>query len=274
MLKKRIPSTFAALSLVALCVLPSVVRAHYIWIERNAKDARLYFGEVAEVREQSPGRLDDIRAPKAWALSTTEVSGAAGIGHALTVERTQRYFTLGGSLTPQLVAREANYPVKDWSAQGMGIVKPTYYARHSAWPLKQAIGPASELPLDIQPVLDSTDAFLVLLNGKPLANTKVVIYAPNNWQQEHKTDDVGRVRMALPWRGQYVLEAIYKESQAGEFEGKPYDAIRHRATLTVVQPRGISINGTGGGASGPSAMHDAAGIANTIGEIPAAKMKH
>ncbi len=274
MIKTRIPHMFAALSLVVSCVLPSLAQAHYIWIERNAKDARLYFGEVAEVREQSPGRLDDIRAPKAWALGTTAVSGADSVGHLLAVERTPRYFTLGGSLTPQLVAREANYPVKDWSTQGIGIVKPMYYARHSAWPLKQAIAPASELPLDIQPVLDSTDAFLVLLNGKPLANTKVVIYAPNDWQQEHKTDDAGRVRMALPWRGQYVMETIYKESQAGEFEGKPYDAIRHRATLTVVQARGISIKGTGGGASGLSVMHDAAGIAHPMGETRAAKIKH
>ena len=252
----RIPTPFkrAALILAALCALPTVAQAHYIWIERGANTARLYFGEVAEVREQSPGRMDDIRAPKAWALGAA-VPGSGGADHALSVERTQHYFTLDGSLTPQLIARETNYPVKDWSASGLGIVKPMFYARHSAWPLKQAIAPATELPLDIQPVLGSTDTFLVLFNGKPLANTKLAIYAPNDWQQDHKTDDAGRVRLALPWRGQYVLEAIHKELQAGEFEGKPFDTIRHRATLTVVQARGINAKGTGGGASGPGAMH-------------------
>ena len=35
------PFKFATLGLLALCALPSVVQAHYIWIERNAKDARL-----------------------------------------------------------------------------------------------------------------------------------------------------------------------------------------------------------------------------------------
>lgn len=254
MFKTHIPFKFITLGLVALCALPSVVQAHYIWIERSGKEARLYFGEVAEVREQSPGRMDDIRAPKAWALATA-VPGSGNADHRLTVERTQRYFTLVGALSPQLIAHETNYPVKDWSANGLGLVKPMYYARHSVWPLKQAIAPASELPLDIQPMPGSANAFQVLFNGKPLANTKLVVYAPNDWQQDHKTDDAGHVKLALPWRGQYVLEAIYKESQAGEFEGKPFDAIRHRATLTVVQPRGISAQGTGGGASGPGAMH-------------------
>lgn len=248
------PFAFAALALAALCTLPTMAQAHYIWIERSANNARLYFGEVAEVREQSPGRMDDIRSPQAWALGEAGPS-SGGADHALNVERTQHYFTLGGTLTPQLIAHETHYPVKDWTANGLGVVKPMYYARHSTWPLKQAIAPASELPLDIQPVLGSTNAFLVLFNGKPLANTKLVVYAPNDWQQGHKTDDAGRVGLALPWRGQYVLEAIYKEPQAGEFEGKAFDTIRHRATLTVVQARGISTKGTGGGASGRGAVH-------------------
>ena len=254
MLKALASSTLAALSVAALCALPSVAQAHYIWIERSANTARIYFGEVAEVREQSPGRMDDIRSPKAWALGAA-LPGAAGSEHTLTVERTQHYFTLGGPLSHQLIARETHYPVKDWTAHGLGVVKPMYYARHSVWPLKQPIAPTTELPLDIQPVPGSKDTMLVLFNGKPLANTKLVVYAPNDWQQEHKTDDAGRLRLTLPWRGQYVLEAIYKEAQAGEFEGKPFDAIRHRATLTVGQARGISTKGTGGGASGPGAMH-------------------
>jgi len=245
----------AALGLAVLCALPLVANAHYIWIERSAKDARIYFGEVAEVREQSPGRLDDIKAPRAWALAAAG-SDAGGAGHELSAKRTRRYFALEGVLTPQLVASEVNYPVNDWSAYGIGIVKPMYYARHSVWPLRKPMAAVPELKVDIQPVVGSQDTFLVLFNGKPLAKNKIVVYAPNDWEQEHKTDEAGRVKLALPWRGQYVLETIYKEPVSGEFEGKKFDAIRHRATLTVVQPGGISIKGTGGGVSGPSAMHD------------------
>lgn len=45
----------------ALAAAPA--NAHYIWIERDAKSAKLYFGEVNEVREKSPGRMDSIKAP-------------------------------------------------------------------------------------------------------------------------------------------------------------------------------------------------------------------
>lgn len=239
--------------LVLLCALPLLANAHYIWIERDAKTARIYFGEVAEVREQSPGRLDEIKAPRAWALAT-DVRGVPAKPIDLAVKREPRYFSLSGTLTQELLATETGYMVKDWSASGIGIVKPMYYARHSSWPLKQALAPAKELKLDVQPVAGTKGTFVVLFDGKPLANNKVVIYAPNDWEQEHKTDERGQVKMALPWRGQYVVEAIYKEALAGEFEGQKFDAVRHRATLTVVQPGGLNPRGTGGGASGPGMM--------------------
>ncbi len=38
MFKTHIPFKFATLGLMALCALPSMVQAHYIWIERGAKD--------------------------------------------------------------------------------------------------------------------------------------------------------------------------------------------------------------------------------------------
>ena len=32
--------------------------------------------------------------------------------------------------------------------------------------------------------------------------------------------------------GQYVMEVVHVEQQGGEFEGRPYATMRHRATLT------------------------------------------
>jgi hypothetical protein len=226
-----------------LYALPLIANAHYIWIERGAKTARVYYGEVAEVREQSPGRMDVIQGLK-----------AASAGAVLGVKRTQRYFELNGVLASQIVAIEPSIEVKDWSSSGIGIVKPMYYARHSEWPLKAAITGSKEQKLDIQPVAGSKDTFLVLFDGKPLPKNKLVIVAPNDWEQEHKTDDAGKVKVMLPWQGQYVLEVIYKETLGGEFEGKKFDAVRHRSILTVVQPKGISPKGTGGGASSPGGM--------------------
>ena len=199
-----------------------LANANHIWLKRDAKNARLYFGEVAEVREQSPGRMDSIKAPRVWALST---SGAAD----LTVKRTQRYFAITRLLDQQLIAIETGYEVKDWTSSGVDVDKPMYYARHSAWPLTQAIASPSDIKLDIQPVAGSRDSFLVLFDGKPLPKAKAVIFAPNVWEKEYKTDDAGQLKMQLPWKGQYVIEVIYKELTAGEFEGK-------NLTLTATAP--------------------------------------
>ena len=233
-----------AIGVVAFLGMAASASAHYLWIERDAKSARLYFGEVAEVREKSPGRMDEMPAPKARALA------AAGAPADLLVKKGPRYFALEGALTDQLVVLETGYAVKDWTKTGIGIVKPMFYARHSAWPLKTAALAAPGMKLDIQPVTGSKNGFVVMFDGKPLTQNKVTLYAPNDWEKEYKTDDKGGVVMPLPWRGQYVVEVIFKEPSTGEFGGQKYEAIRHRATLTVVQPGGISAKGTGGGASG------------------------
>ena len=229
---------------VAFLGLAASASAHYLWIERDAKSARLYFGEVAEVRETSPGRMDEMPAPNARALSKV------GAPAELLVKKGPRYFSLEGALTDQLVVTETGYVVKDWSKSGIGIVKPMFYARHSAWPVKTAALAAPDMKLDVMPVLGVKNGFVVMFDGKPLAKNKVMLYAPNDWEKEYKTDDKGAVVMPLPWRGQYVVEVIFKEPSAGEFGGQKYEAIRHRATLTMVQPGGLSAKGTGGGVSG------------------------
>ena len=237
----------AVVGAVTFFGLAAAASAHYLWIERDAKSARLYFGEVAEVREKSPGRMDEMPAPKARAMSSTG-------GAELAVKKGPRFFALDGALTDQLVVTETGYAVKDWTKSGIGIVKPMYYARHSAWPVKSAVTSAPEMKLDIQPVAGQKNGFVLLFDGKPLAQNKVTLYAPNDWEKEYKTDDKGGVVMPLPWRGQYVVEVIFKEPSAGEFGGQKYEAFRHRATLTIMQPTGIATKGTGGGASGGAMM--------------------
>lgn len=71
--------------------------------------------------------------------------------------------------------------------------------------------------------------------GTPLAAEKLMIYAPNTWMQEFKTDKNGKVRLATPWSGQYVLEVIHTDKVTGNFEGKAYESVRHRATYTFVK---------------------------------------
>lgn len=239
-----LPSTLGAAARTVLCAallsLAPAAFAHYLWIERDGELVRVYFGEVNEVREQSPGRLDEIVAPRLAAVADD------GVERELAMERRRGSFAApapGGA--GSLVATETRYAVQDWTRHGIGVVKPMFYARSSAWPARSPLPAATAMRLDVRPAPGTAGAVEVLFDGKPLAGAKVVVHAPNGWDQEQKADEQGRARVAMPWRGQYVVEVIHKEAAAGEFEGKRFEAVRHRATLSVVKRSGLGPDGTG-----------------------------
>lgn len=209
--------------------------AHYLWIERSGADAAVYFGEYEEaVRERSPGRLDEIPGPRAQAVSGQSTE-------PLALQKRATGFVVAPTSVASaqaLLVEEAAVGVKDWRKSGIGIVKPFFYARHQPMgnsDTGSAAGPS--LTLDILPTMDE-GRFGVYFRGKPLPKADVKIVAPNTWAQEGRTDDEGMVRLPLPWKGQYILQVIHLERAAGEYMGQPYEARRHRATLTYVATQG------------------------------------
>ena len=223
----------AALVLAGL-TLAFPAAAHYIWIEQDkSHHARLYFGEYQEQeRETSPGRLDEIKGPRAWILD------AAGNRNEIKAVRKETHFDLGviSDHKSPIIAEELAYEVKNWTRQGIGIVKPMFYTRFD--PLSEHTAPKLELMLDIVPENRSPNAFTVYFQNAPLAKAKVMVYASNFWMQEHTTDENGKINIKMPWPGQYVLEVIHLERQPGEFQGNKFEAFRHRATLTFDIPAG------------------------------------
>ena len=220
-------------SLVLAGLAPALpAAAHYIWIEQDEMHhARLYFGEYQEqVRERSLGRLDEIKGPRAWLLD------ASGKRQEIKNVRKENHFDLGVISNRELsvIAEELAYEVKDWTKNGIGIVKPMFYTRFSPLMVRSTFKP--ELALDILPGNRSPNAFTVYFRNVPLAKAKVMVYAPNFWMQEHSTDENGKVNITTPWPGQYILEVIHLEKQPGEFQGQKFEAFRHRATLTFNIP--------------------------------------
>lgn len=205
--------------------------AHYLWIEQDAKgNARLNFGEFENaLREKSPGRLDDIKAPSVMLSATQPV----------TATRTANGFALSkrADVKSSLTAIDNSMGVKDWRASGVGIVKPIFYARYAVRDVANSAAMPAQMAFDVTPS-GQPGQFTVTLNGKPLAKTKVDLFAPNGWAREARTNEAGEVIFPMPWRGQYVIEVTHKEEVPGEFEGTKYEALRHRATLTVQQIRG------------------------------------
>jgi hypothetical protein len=214
--------------MAALAIASFSAQAHYLWIESEAGNAVLRFGEFAEnARERSPGRLDEIPDPQATLLS------AKG-NKAVALKRAADGFLFPAeSADADLIVEEKRIGVRDWSGAGIGIVKPMFYARSS----KALTAAKPLLALDIVPT-GKPEQFQVWFQNQPLPKGNVTIYAPNGWVQEFKTDKEGNVTLAQPWRGQYVVEVIFLEKTAGEFEGKAYEAVRHRATLTFKQNNG------------------------------------
>jgi hypothetical protein len=206
-------------------------QAHGLWIEQTGATKTLFFGEPENaLKEVFPGRLEAIKSPQAMTIN------AAGEPSKSTLARTAIGFVSVESAASQtLLASETSIEVKDYTANGLGIVKPMYYARFAPMPFVTA---RPESALDLVPAAADANAVMVSYNGQPLAKAKVTVIAPNTWTQEHTSDAQGRISINTPWRGQYVLEVTHTDNAPGEFEGKRYAALRSRAMLTFVQAQG------------------------------------
>jgi uncharacterized GH25 family protein len=221
----------SAFFLTAALVFPwltSLAGAHYLWIERDAgsSSAKVFFGEVAEdVKEKSGGRLDTFNA-----ISASASDGKSASIRKLSVTKMDDHFLIAKAPSRSaLLVRDEQVEVADLTKHGIGVVKPFFYARAGS-----ADGAKPVHTLDIVPLSTSSGTFRVFFRGAPLPDAKVMIYAPNRWMQEHKTDKDGTVTVSMPWPGQYVLDVTHKEETKDQFKGKPYEAMRHRATYTVV----------------------------------------
>jgi hypothetical protein len=226
----KIPSIAFGNKIVALASFAALpAHAHFLWFEGTPDGrAHLYFGEYAEgLRERSPGRLDEITVPT-----------ITRAGVVLPAKRETTAFNLAVATTPQdcLFAEERGMVVKDWRANGIGIVKPMFYARS----VGDCIAAEPGSGLDVRP-LRQADQFQVTLSGQPLANIEVIAHTPIGWAKAAKTDARGLVTLKLPWNGLYVLEVIHLQPLSGEFQGVAFEAIRHRATLSVLKISGPAL---------------------------------
>ncbi|WP_170942193.1 DUF4198 domain-containing protein [Noviherbaspirillum denitrificans] len=198
-------------------------QAHYLWIEGADGSAKLYFGEAeALLKEKSPGKLDNIKGPKAFTVD------AGGTRSLASITRTTEHFAIGGSGAAVIVSEES-LDVRDLGKNGLGIAKQNYYARSG--PVR-----GTALPLDVQ--AQGPNTYAVLYRGQPLKDAKLEVIAPNTWMQEHTTDAQGVVRINTPWRGQYVLHVLHVDKTPGEFGGKKYDNLRNHFTYTFIKTEG------------------------------------
>ena len=207
----------------ALITMSGAAEAHYIWLERNGSDVRAFFGEwEVDLREVSGGTLDRIKSLTAFETDRTKT---------LTVTRESNHFAVKGGGKGDVRAVEERAPTDD-KANG-GKTKTVFQAKAGRAETRAV------LDLELVPLAEGSDDFVLMLHGAPLAKAEVHVFGPPKWGRELRTDDSGNVAIPTPWAGQYVVEIIYLEEKAGGMGDGAYDRLRHVSTLSFTSAKGL-----------------------------------
>jgi hypothetical protein len=258
-MNRSICSQIGLLGLVAsLGVAPSA-GAHFAWIEADAtapsfggQSVQVFFGEYSEfLREEQGGRLDTMDGIRMKVLHPKQP--------VTEVPLTKEVNRFAGKLTTclpgrnEIVVEQKESPVQDLRSHDLGVVKPMYYARTSFICLEDGRvsehekGGTTPMDLDIIPLSrglnlatgrmgHSAGSEVVVktsFRGHVLPSKQLIVHSPIGWDKELHTDPDGVATFTPLWPGRYILELIHVEKTGGEFRGKPYEAIRHRSTLSV-----------------------------------------
>lgn len=248
-------------SLILAGIFGSSAFAHFVWIESSPlvqtgkeETVRFYFGEFNEfLREEAGGRLDDLEGLDVW------MDGSDGKKQAVKLEKKTNFFQ--ALVKPEkpgrcnIVANDLKTEVKDGTkSDSIGIMyKPMFYARTQFLSFEAGRVPEKEaeitdiLDLDIIPITSHLDpvngtispdvgdevVFQVLFKGQPLEKANPFAYSPIGWVKGLRTNSKGITHFTPLWAGTYVIDCVYLEKVSGQFNGKKYEGIRHRATLTI-----------------------------------------
>lgn len=219
--------------LLALAATPA--RAHFVWIvpDRIMPDitrARLIFSDSLE--PDTPELLAKV--------ARTELFACGKDGHVITVKEKDgtdsRLITLPGQ-GPWVVAGVCRYGVvsRGGSEPFLLVYYPKTYVgtgQPEAWP-RLPEKEAERLALDVVPG-DEAGTFVALWHGKSLAGAEAAVLRLGESKAEvRKTDAEGRVKIDATKEGVYGIRVRHDEGTAGDFQGKPYKAIRSYATLVV-----------------------------------------
>jgi uncharacterized GH25 family protein len=220
------------LTLAAVLLATTAARAHFIFIVPEAttpgKASVVFSDSLAP--DENPALLAKIAQTKLF------LRDAAGKTTPLTWEKGEKAYHLtlpsGAACT---VGGECLYGVFQRGDNPPMLLK--YFP-------KLIQGPASakawdQLPLEIVPTAAAA-RFVVLYQGKPLADAEVNYLAPGGEKAEAiKTDANGEFTIPNAKLGLYGIRALHVAKQAGEHEGKKYEAVRTYATLVLNLGTGV-----------------------------------
>lgn len=207
------------IALASSLLLAVSAQAHFVWLERDAATGSVaaYFGEwVAGLRETEEGYLKLITAPKAFASDGKELA---------VTRKNDRLPVAAEGVAGDILLTNLYFPEK---AKNLSL----YQAKLG----RTETAANDKLALELVPAEAGSNAFTLLLRGKPLADADVVLFTSSGWSRTFKTGADGKVTIETPWAGQAVIEVGHVEKTPGEHEGRAYEGVRHVFTLTFDVP--------------------------------------
>lgn len=200
-------------ALMAIIGLSAPLAAHQLWLEREGSVINEYFGHFPNFKEKEEG--ERLKAIKGVSLSPKDAY--------LKTVRQNDGIQIFVNKIGDIGVTEAMEPRKGKFVDF--TVRTIFLAREGRSESKTL------LELDMVPETPNGNTFTVMLNGKPLAKSKVVLTAPNTWSKSFMSDEAGKVTLQTPWLGNYVAQLDYTDKTKGEADGKTYEQTNYVMTL-------------------------------------------
>ncbi len=244
----------AIIALLFAFPLARSTEAHVIWIETNPKGepgkehkVELYFGEPHQFRrEEAGGLLDRHDEVEAWAIGLK--------GEKIKIDFKKGVNLFSGIITPQKAGKH-HILAKSLGGAPRDNIRSLFFARAQFFSFQKGRVREREeeikeqMELDILPVTRSLDPLLgsiapkagsefvvrVIFKGNALTGQEVQAHGPNGWIKELQSTDSWGVTSFVPlWPGLYVVQVMHDEKSVGEFQGKRYELLNRRATLSFI----------------------------------------
>jgi hypothetical protein len=203
-----------ALLATTLAAVSGLAQAHYLWIERDGDAAKVYFGEwQADLRE------DDGKVMKA-------IQGVTAYDHD------KQPLVMDRKFDHWLIAKPGKGDVRVFDEVMHRGTKVVYDIKGGRSETEGVAG------FELVPAEANSNTLTLMLDGKPLPKTEVVVFGPPKWQKSFTSDDAGKITIDTPWKGFYVLRASYDDDSNGDFEGAKFDKITNVTILSFTVDKG------------------------------------
>ncbi|MGP1580628.1 MAG: DUF4198 domain-containing protein [Wolinella sp.] len=204
-----------------LALVTSGAMAHEVWLERDGKNAQMFFGHWTRDMIENKDRLEMFKLDQLTPKNRVK-----------KIERMEKSIKLELASEGDVALTEVMKPRK--SRLTPEVVQRIFLARTGRSETKNL------LKLDLVPSAKDSNKMKVVFDGKPLAKQMVKLYGPHKWSKEFRSDDEGMVILETPWKGGYFVDVRYTEEVKGEYEGVAFESKGYLLTLTFNVSEGIA----------------------------------